>query len=126
MATILIVDDSITIQRMLSLVLQRMGHTTLIASDGGEALTCIATQWVDLVFVDMNMPGMGGISMVKHLRSEGVFAELPIVVLTSSSADVDREEALAAGATLYLNKPLGSFQLRGIVSQLISSESYPS
>lgn len=118
MSQILIVDDSHIIHRTLGLIVRKMGHETLHAENGDKALEVISTQTVELAIIDMNMPGMNGLSLVKHIRSNE--ASFPIVFLTGSGRESDHKSALDLGVEGFLNKPVSSHQLRETINQLLS------
>lgn len=102
---ILLVDDSRTVRRTLEWSLRGGGWTILQASDGLEALDLLRRQKVDLAFVDLNMPRMDGIELLRSVRSDEALRLLPVVLLTTENREIDRRSALDAGATDYLTKP---------------------
>lgn len=103
--TVLLIDDSDTVQRMLDWVLRPTGVATLRASDGKEGLEVLGKSAVDLVVVDMNMPGMDGIEFVRTVRRNPVRAELPIIMLTTERREQEMKLAYDAGVNMYLVKP---------------------
>ncbi|MCA9972059.1 MAG: response regulator, partial [Anaerolineales bacterium] len=98
MATILIVDDSATVRRLLGFTLQKHGHTVLSAVHGGDALARLAETAVDLVIADVTMPQLDGIALLQRLRADPRSAALPVVMLTASGESQDRLRAEQAGA----------------------------
>lgn len=106
MKRILIVDDSPTIRKFVGYVLRKKGYTTEEAEDGMDAMEKLSTSEIDLVIVDLNMPNMDGISFVRSLRNSYYNLDLPVVMLTTTSDDTLKEEALGAGVNMFLNKPI--------------------
>ncbi len=102
---ILLVDDSATVRRMMEWALKPGGFRMLQAVDGIHALEILAAQKVDLAIVDLNMPRMDGIELIRSIRADEKLKQLPIILLTTESREQDRAEGLKAGANLYLTKP---------------------
>jgi len=120
MATILIVEDYAVTQRVLSLTLKNNGHEAVIAGNGIEALERLEETPVDLALVDIAMPEMDGIELLRHLRGDARYQSLPVVMLTASGQDEDRSVALSEGANGFLSKPASSRELIDTVMQFVS------
>ncbi|HTK47961.1 MAG TPA: response regulator [Gemmatimonadaceae bacterium] len=106
MRTILVVDDSQTMRRMIMASLRELGDVRFDeASSGLEAIERLAVAPIDLVLLDLNMPDVHGIEVLRFVRSHERFRELPVVVLTTRGDDESRDAALGEGATRYLTKP---------------------
>jgi CheY-like chemotaxis protein len=119
MKQILIVEDKDTSRELLRTVLERQGYGVLEAKDGEEALQLIKAQTLDLVLLDLQIPIRNGYSVLQVIRSDDRLAALPVVALTASAMQGDREKALAAGFTGYIAKPVGPAQLRELVTQML-------
>ncbi|MBL8153747.1 MAG: response regulator [Anaerolineae bacterium] len=119
MAKILIVEDYPVTQRVLSLTLRNNGHDVAVAGDGQEALNFLTGEVVDLMLVDIAMPEMDGMTLLRHLRNDDRFQALPIVMLTASGQDEDRAEALSIGADGFLTKPTSSRELIDTVNRFV-------
>lgn len=106
MKTVLVVDDSATMRRMVVASLHRLKDTEFreVAS-GLEVIERLAVEAADLMILDLNMPDMHGLEVVKFVRRHPTFKKIPIIVLTTRGDDESRHATLAAGATLYLTKP---------------------
>ena len=120
MATILIVEDYPVTQRILSLTLKNNGHETILAGNGVEALQVLDGTAVDLALVDIAMPEMDGIELLRHLRDDARYQLLPVIMLTASGQDDDRTVALSAGANGFLTKPASSRELIDAIAQFIT------
>ncbi|MFZ0661403.1 MAG: response regulator transcription factor [Acidobacteriaceae bacterium] len=113
---ILLVDDEPAIRRALRTPLQELGFHTLEASRGEEALHLVRSQTFDVVLLDINMPGIGGIKTLERLRA---FApRLPILMLTVRDEEQDKVEALERGADDYITKP---FSIRECLARVRSA-----
>jgi len=101
---ILVVDDEPQIRRVLRSTLSAQGYEVFDARTGEDALLAIRAQRFDLVLLDMNMPGMGGLAACRELRSG---SEAAIIMLTVRNTEQDKVTALDAGADDYITKPFG-------------------
>ena len=90
----------------LSKLLSDKGVNVKIAPDGEEALDLLAREPVDLVLMDIMMPGIDGYETIRRIRQKPEFVELPILALTAKAMKGDKEKCLAAGANDYLPKPI--------------------
>ena len=107
-ARIMVVDDDPQIRRVLRTAFVAQGYEAVDARNGEEALEMLRDEKVDLVILDVNMPGMNGLETCRAIRSS---SEIPIVMLTVRDAEADKVEALDAGADDYMTKPFGSPEL---------------
>jgi two-component system chemotaxis response regulator CheY len=104
-ATILVVDDSVTMRALVRRALEGDGHTVLEAANGAAAIAAVGDARVDLVITDVLMPEMDGVSLTRALRGDARFARVPILVLTTEAGAATMERGRAAGATGWLVKP---------------------
>ncbi|MCP4424367.1 MAG: response regulator [Chloroflexi bacterium] len=121
MGVILIVEDELTTQLMLKLIMQRNNHEVVIANDGEDALAQLEEKTVDLVIADVNMPRMSGLTMLERLREDKRFENLPIIMFTAVGNKKTHLEATQKGATHFLTKPVSSGKLAEIVDQHLES-----
>ena len=118
---ILIVDDSRTIRRMIAKSLANIHRTTFEEAENGlEAIERLVLGPVSLMVLDLNMPEMHGIEVLKFVRSRPAYKSMPVVVLTTRGDEVSQADALAAGASLYLTKPFSPHELEIKVRQLLT------
>ena len=118
---ILIVDDSRTIRRMIAKSLANIHRTTFEEAENGlEAIERLVLGPVSLMVLDLNMPEMHGIEVLKFVRSRPAYKSMPVVVLTTRGDEVSQADALAAGASLYLTKPFSPHELETKVRQLLT------
>ena len=104
MALILIVEDSSTMRKAIRKIVKAEGHDTLEAPDGREGLEIAATHAPDCILLDLIMPEVDGLEVLKALRERG--SKIPVIVLTADIQEIVRKECLELGATAFINKPL--------------------
>ena len=119
MATILVVDDSQTMRRLLSAALTAAGFDVLEAEDGVCGLGVLETRAVDLIITDINMPRLNGFGLVERVRRDGRHRSTPILVFTTESDERRRERGLSAGASAWMLKPLSPAALLGAIRMLL-------
>jgi chemosensory pili system protein ChpA (sensor histidine kinase/response regulator) len=112
---ILIVDDSLSVRKFASLLLQANGLQVLTAADGQEALKVLATQQVDSVITDLEMPNMHGYELLAELGRRAEWT-VPVAVLSSRAGEQHQEKAFKLGATDYLVKPFEEESLMAVVN----------
>jgi two-component system chemotaxis response regulator CheY len=121
MSTILVVDDSPTIRRMIKVALATLAGTTCIeAGSGLHAIEQLTLARVQLMVLDLNMPDMHGLEVLAFVRRHPVYRRLPVIVLTTRGDEESRTAALAA-ATLYLTKPFQPGALADDARALLAS-----
>lgn len=115
---ILLVEDNLINQRVASRFLAREGHTTLLASNGQEALDAFRRHSFDVIFMDVQMPKMNGLTATREIRKleQPLGLHTPIIALTADAADGDRESCLAAGMDGYVSKPITFADLRDAIA----------
>ncbi len=101
---ILVVDDESQTLRYVSLNLKAHGYDVLTAGDGTEALKVFSENIVDLILLDLMMPGPDGYAVTEHIRQE---SDVPIIILSAKGQERDKVKALDVGADDYLTKPFG-------------------
>jgi len=106
---ILVVDDEPPIRRFLRTSLTSQGHNMLAAEDGASALAMLRRNAVDVLVLDLGLPGMDGFEVIRQLRESG--SALPIIVLSSRADEAGKVRALDMGADDYVTKPFGVDEL---------------
>lgn len=119
--TILAIDDSTSIRQMVAFTLKSAGYTVIEAADGQEGLVKATANasTINLVLTDQNMPVMDGLTLIKTLRGMSQFASTPILMLTTESSDVMKQQGKAAGATGWLVKPFDPHKLLEVVKKVV-------
>jgi CheY-like chemotaxis protein len=110
--TILIADDKSSGRELLRTVLESCHYTVLEALDGEDALRQAREHSPDLILLDLHMPLLDGFGVIRELRVDPRFQETPVVALTASAMQGDKERAMEAGFTGYLTKPISLPKLR--------------
>jgi two-component system KDP operon response regulator KdpE len=105
---VLAVDDEPAILRALSANLKARGYVVDLASTGEQALALAASHLPDVVVLDLGLPGLGGLEVIRGLRG---WSEVPIIVLSARTAQAEKVDALDAGADDYVTKPFGMDEL---------------
>jgi two-component system chemotaxis response regulator CheY len=120
--TILICDDEPSLRELMRLSVDPgPGVRFLEAGDGAEAIELADRERPDLILLDVMMPGIGGIAVLEHLRSEPDLAGIPVVVVSAFATPADRQRAVDAGATRFVKKPFDPEALRSVVEELLPS-----
>ena len=116
---IMTADDSASVRQMVSFTLKQGGYEVVEAVDGKDALQKLASQKVDMLITDLNMPNLDGIGLIKGARALGNCRFIPIVMLTTESQDSRKQEGKAAGATGWIVKPFKPEQLMAVVKKVL-------
>ena len=106
--TILIVEDNPANQLLVSAVLEREGYRLELAGSAVEARQVLARGLPDLILMDIQLPGMDGLTFTRELKADPASTRVPVVALTALAMSGDRERALAAGCTGYISKPINT------------------
>jgi two-component system chemotaxis response regulator CheY len=117
--TIMTVDDSASVRQMVSFTLKKAGYEVIEAADGVDALSKISGARVRMMFVDLNMPNMDGIELIRAVRTDPAYKFIPIIMLTTESQASKKQEGKAAGATGWIVKPFKPEQLIAVVKKVL-------
>jgi two-component system chemotaxis response regulator CheY len=116
--TILIVDDSASMRRVVGIALKGAGYEVIEGCDGRDALSKLTGQKVHLIISDVNMPIMDGISFLKAVKTLPAYKFTPVIMLTTESEESKKREGQAAGARAWVVKPFQPEQLVNAVQRL--------
>ena len=119
---ILLAEDNLVNQKITTRMLEKLGHSVIVVSNGREALDATARHAFDLVLMDIQMPEMSGFEAVEAIRAResGTGKHLPIIALTAHAMDGDRERCLERGMDGYLAKPVRGAELLQVIGSLLS------
>ena len=117
---ILVVDDSATVRKFVSVSLEMQGFDVTAACDGMDALEQLPKKKYDLVITDLNMPNMDGFELIKALRESNDFHDLPVIILTSLSDEANKDEGAKLGVASYVVKPFSLEKIQYEVSKYVS------
>jgi len=116
----MVVDDSLTVRKITGRLLERAGYRVATAKDGLDALEQIARERPAVLLADIEMPRMDGFELVRRLRDDAHLADMPVVMITSRSAEKHRQVAESLGVRHYLGKPYDEEALLGLVARLVA------
>ncbi len=102
---VMVVDDSVTVRKVTSRLLERHGMSVLTAKDGVDAMAQLEVHRPDVLLLDIEMPRMDGFEVATRIRADGRLKDLPIIMITSRTGQKHRERAMAIGVNDYLGKP---------------------
>jgi len=112
---ILVVDDELDVQSILSFRLEINGYSVIVASDGEEGLEKIKNENPDLVLLDLMLPKMNGFEICRMVKFDDRLKGLPIIILSALDKEEDKKKALDSGADAYFLKP---FDLEGLLTKI--------
>ena len=117
--TIMIVDDSSSVRKMVAFTLENAGYAVVEAENGQDALEKLNGSAVNMFIVDLNMPHIDGFELTRSVRSMNEYKFAPIVMLTTESQEAKKQEGKAAGATGWITKPFKPDQLIGVIQKVM-------
>lgn len=118
----LVVDDSLTMRRIVINALRTLGYEAIVeANDGKEAITKLMTEGANFVITDWNMPEMSGLELTRWLRSNAQFENIPILMVTTRGNKDDVIEAMKARVNNYIVKPFTPQGLKEKIEQILKS-----
>jgi len=115
----LVVDDSASMRQLVSFTIKDAGYDVSVAENGKDALAKLSNGKVDMVITDLNMPDMDGIELIKKLRAMPDYKFTPIIMLTTESQELKKQEGRQAGASGWIVKPFSPEQLLGVVKKFV-------
>jgi len=101
----MVVDDSLTVRKITGRLLAREGYQVITARDGVEALELLAESVPDVMLVDVEMPRMDGFDLTRNVRADARLKAVPIIMITSRTADKHKNYAMGLGVNVFLGKP---------------------
>lgn len=120
--TLLLVEDNPINRKVALALLERLGCEVVWVENGYDALAVVQTQPVQLIFMDIQLPDLDGLTVTRRLREQGGWlADVPIVAMTAGGIEQDRQRCLAAGMNDYLAKPLSLAAITDVIDQLLVS-----
>jgi chemosensory pili system protein ChpA (sensor histidine kinase/response regulator) len=119
---VMVVDDSLTVRKITGRLLTREGYRMETAKDGVDALEKMHDLTPDLVLLDVEMPRMDGFELARVMRGDPILKHVPIIMITSRTAEKHRSHALEIGVNLYIGKPYQETELLGHIAKLLGKE----
>lgn len=123
---ILVAEDDAVTMRLITAIMAKEGYTVVPACDGNEAYRVLKTDanFTAAIF-DINMPHLGGLDVVKHMRTEKRLMRIPVMMMTAERGLTLGAESFAAGALLFLPKPFTASQMQAMLRMLVGKASPP-
>lgn len=117
--SILVVDDNPSNLKLFTYLLAQSGYTVTTAASAEQALDVLAELVPDLIIMDLQLPGVDGLTLTRQLKAEPRMKDVPIVAVTASAMKGDEEKALAAGVDGYMSKPVEKRAFRAMVASYL-------
>ena len=118
--SLLLADDDVLIQRLVQPHLERAGFRTLLADNGARALDLLVTEAPEVIILDIAMPEIDGLALLRMIKSTPSTASIPVIIITSAYDHPFQEEAKSWGAIGYLTKPFSPAQLLAEIRRVVS------
>jgi chemosensory pili system protein ChpA (sensor histidine kinase/response regulator) len=119
---VMVVDDSVTVRKVTSRLLERHGYEVVLAKDGLDAITKLEDIRPDIMLLDIEMPRMDGFEVASLVRHNPNLVGLPIIMITSRTGEKHRERAFQIGVNAYMGKPFQEQQLLETIAELLGSD----
>jgi chemosensory pili system protein ChpA (sensor histidine kinase/response regulator) len=119
--TIMIVDDSVTVRKVTSRLMERQGFEVITAKDGIDAMNQLQDVRPDVMLLDIEMPRMDGFEVLRSVRRDESIKDLPIIMITSRTGEKHKQQAMELGVNQYLGKPFQEASLLATIEEVISS-----
>jgi len=116
---VLIADDDEDILALVRTIVERQGHEVMAARDGAEALALVVQRRPDLAVLDISMPELDGLEVLRRLRAESHTRDVPVVLLSARAQEADVALGFGTGADAYVRKPFSPRELADHVAQLL-------
>jgi chemosensory pili system protein ChpA (sensor histidine kinase/response regulator) len=120
--TVMVIDDSITVRKVTSRLLERNDMNVITAKDGVDAVSKLQENIPDIMLLDIEMPRMDGFELATHVRNEARLRDIPIIMITSRTGDKHRQRAMQIGVNRYLGKPFQEAELMENIRALLDEE----
>ncbi len=121
-SSVMVVDDSLSVRKSMSLLLEDSGFEVILAKDGLEAIEVMNQRRPNVMLVDMEMPRMNGLELTAHVRANHETGNIPIFMITSRTTEKHREQAKTAGVDRYLTKPYQDTELLDLIEQALAGK----
>ena len=118
MLTVMVVDDSITVRKVTTRLLERNDMHVITAKDGVDAVAKLQEHIPDVMLLDIEMPRMDGFELATHVRNEPRLRNIPMIMITSRTGDKHRKRAMEIGVDRYLGKPFQESEVLSTIREL--------
>ena len=121
--TVLIIEDEADAAELFAEMMRVSGFRVLKTSSSAPALSMMTAEKPDIVLLDIMMPDVSGLDVLRQMRSDPALASIPVVIVSAKSMPADIRHGIEAGASTYLTKPVGFLELREAVERALGSQS---
>jgi two-component system, OmpR family, phosphate regulon response regulator PhoB len=118
---VLVADDEEDIVGLVTMIIERSGHEVVSVRDGAQALAALRRRRPDLVVLDISMPEVDGLEVLRRIRADEATSELPVLLLSAQAQEADVRRGFATGASAYVKKPFSPRELAKRVDELLGS-----
>lgn len=118
----MVIDDSATIRKTAETLLKRAGYTVITAADGFEAMSVVADQHPDIIFIDIMMPRLDGYQTCALIKNNKQFGTTPVVMLSSKDGLFDRARGKLAGSEQHIHKPFTQDDLVDAINKYVQQD----
>jgi CheY-like chemotaxis protein len=118
--TVIVVEDEADAAEMFAEMMRVNGFRVVKCFSSGPAINMIATEMPDVVILDVMMPDISGLEVLKYIRGEPQLAKIPVIVISAKSMPSDIKTGMDAGASVYLTKPVGFLELKQATEKVLS------
>jgi two-component system chemotaxis response regulator CheY len=121
MDNILIVEDSETTRSLIKAVVEEMNDFNIIeAASGFEALKILPTERFSLIITDINMPDINGLELIRFVKTNPLYKDIPLIIVTTERGEEDRKKGMSLGASAYITKPFKAEELKEAIKNVLS------
>jgi two-component system, OmpR family, response regulator MtrA len=118
---VLVADDEEDIVGLVTTIIERSGHEVISVRDGAQALAALRRRRPDLVVLDISMPEIDGLEVLRRIRADEETSELPVLLLSAQAQEADVRQGFATGASAYVKKPFSPRELAQRVDELLGA-----
>jgi len=120
MDNILIVEDSETTRSLIKAVIEEMNDFNIIeAASGFEALKILPTERFSLIITDINMPDINGLELIRFVKTNPLYKDIPLIIVTTERGEEDRKKGMSLGASAYITKPFKAEELKEAIKNVL-------
>lgn len=120
MDNILIVEDSETTRALIRAVVEEMNDFNIIeAGSGFEALKLLPTEKFNLIITDINMPDINGLELIRFVKTNPLYKDIPLIIVTTERGEEDRKKGMSLGASEYITKPFKADELKDAIRKVL-------
>lgn len=119
---VMVVEDNEKNRKLMRVVLKSKGYAVIEAATGEEALNLLKNQKPDIILMDIQLPGIDGLTLIKQIKADAMTKEIPIIAVTAYAMKGDEQKILETGCDAYVSKPINTQELPLIIEKYIKKE----